>query len=282
MLLAIILLLLIASFALLYFALAPILFKRYESLQEERARGAAQTLENMFVWVTHKKLIFLFALSPVVMGFLFFFLFKNSLLIFVGVVVGFVLPMFVIRYLERLRKRKFQGQLVDALNSLSQSLKAGLSFLQAMEAVIEEMPPPISQEFSTVIKENKMGVPFEESLEKLNKRMAIEELNMMTTAILVARETGGNLTDIFTNLSDTIRAKNRISEQVKTLTTQARLQGIIMSLLPIGFGIMIFKINPEFFDIMYQSDIGRMLLVWCVVSEIIGAVMLNQLSRVEV
>lgn len=127
-----------------------------------------------------------------------------------------------------------------------------------------------------------MGVPLETSFERLNKKMGSEDLNLMSTAILVARETGGNLTDIFTHLSENIRIRKRINDQIKTLTTQARWQGMIMSLLPIVFAFFVINTNKNFFDVMLESEVGRILLVWCVVSEIIGAVMLNRLSRVEV
>jgi tight adherence protein B len=79
-----------------------------------------------------------------------------------------------------------------------------------------------------------------------------------------------------------MRLRNKINQQVQTLTIQARWQGLIMSMLPILFGVFIFKINPGFFDVMTQSDVGRMLLIWCVISEVIGAVLINRLSRVEV
>ncbi|MFC1805259.1 type II secretion system F family protein [Candidatus Omnitrophota bacterium] len=236
----------------------------------------------MFVWVEARKLALYFALSPVILGMIFFFLFKNPALVFVGVAGGFILPMVVLKQLQKIRRKKFASQLVDALISLSQSLRAGLSLLQALEVVVEDLQPPISQELALVVKEHKMGVPLETSFENLNQKMASDDLNMMTTAIMVARETGGNLTDIFNHLSENIRIKKRINDQIKTLTTQARWQGMIMSGLPVVFAVFITNINPTFFETMLETDLGRGLLVWCVVSEVIGAVLLNRLSKIEV
>ncbi|MFC1675072.1 type II secretion system F family protein [Candidatus Omnitrophota bacterium] len=236
----------------------------------------------MFVWVETKKLTLYFALSPVVLGVIFLALFKNPFLTFAGAAFGFILPMIVIKQLHNIRIGKFNSQLVDALISLSQSLRAGLSFLQALEVVVEDLPPPISQELALVVKENKMGVSLEASFERLNKKIGSEDLNMMTTAIMVARETGGNLTDIFAHLSENIRIKKKINDQIKTLTTQARWQGMIMACLPIVFAFFITNINPEFFDIMLEVEIGRALLIGCVVLYAIGAFLLNRLSRVEV
>lgn len=263
-------------------ALIPVLSKRYEEVHRERAERASHSLEDMFIWVNEKKLILVFGLSPIILGAVFFILFGKPFLIGAGFAVGFILPMFVIKILEKKRKKKFYSQLPDALTSLTQSLKAGLSFLQALEVITEELPPPISQEFALLVKEYKMGVALKQSFENLNKKMGSDELNLITTAILVASETGGNLTEIFGHLNENIRQKNRITDQLKTLTTQARLQGVILSALPIVFAILIFKINPDFFDQMVRADIGRLLLVWCVISELIGAIILNKLSRIEV
>ena len=257
-------------------------FKRYEETQTQQAAVAKVRLENMFYMVAQNKLRIIFGLGPVAAGVAFFLIFESKIAIIIGVLLGFILPAIMISQAEKMRRRKFQGQLIDALNSLSQALKAGLSFLQAMELLVEEMPPPISQEFAMLVKQNKMGIPFEKAIEDLNKKMNLEDLNFMTTAILVARETGGNLTELFLHLSDSIRQKNRIFEQVKTLTVQAKLQGIIMSVLPIVFGILVYKMNADFFDIMLQSNIGKILLVYCLVSWIVGTVLLMRLSRVEV
>ena len=263
-------------------ALIPVLSKRYEKVHRERAERASHRLEDMFIWVNEKKLILAFGLSPIILGAIFFILFGKPIFIGAGFAFGFILPMFMIKILEKNRKKKFYSQLPDVLTSLTQSLKAGLSFLQALEVITEELPPPISQEFALLVKEHKMGVVLKESFENLNKKMGSEELNLITTAILVASETGGNLTEIFDHLSENIRQKNRIVDQLKTLTTQARLQGVILSALPIVFAMLIFKINPTFFNQMVQSDIGRLLLVWCVISEVIGATILNKLGRIEV
>jgi len=275
-------LLVLGSIALLSQVFISLFLKRYQKIQEEKTREASRALEDMFVWVEQKRLLFVLGLAPFIGGIVLSILFKKITMFGFGLVLGFVLPSLAIKRMEQLRRRKFEIQLIDALVGVSFSLKAGLSFLQAMEVLVEEMQPPISQEFGLILKENKMGKSLEDSFEQLNKRMKLEDLNLMTTAILVARETGGNLTTVFSHLADAIRQKRRISEQVKTLTTQARWQGIIMTCLPVIFAVVVFRMNPSFFNIMLQSDIGRLLLVWCVISEIIGAVLLNRLSRIEV
>lgn len=277
-----ILLLTLSSAGLLAWALIPVITQRYEKISEQRAARASRSLDEMFIWIGHNKLILIFGLSPIILGIAFFILFENLVLLLAGLVFGFILPMTVINILDKRRKKKFYAQLPDTLTSLTQSLKAGLSFIQALEIIGEELPPPASQEFALLVKEYKMGIPLPESFERLNKKMESEDLNLITTAILIAFETGGNLTDIFSHLNENIRKKNRVGEQLKTLTTQATLQAKILSGLPIMFAILIFKMNPTFFDQMISTGMGRLLLIWCVISEVIGAIVLNRLSHIEV
>ena len=118
-----------------------------------------------------------------------------------GVAIGLLLPRLIVSQLDRIRRRKFIGQLVDGLLLLSSSLKAGLSMLQAFSVLAEEMPPPISQEFGLVLKETKMGVELAEAMDHLKKRMPFNDITLFVTAVLVSRETGGDITHIFGRLS---------------------------------------------------------------------------------
>ncbi len=224
----------------------------------------------------------LIILSPLITAITGLILFQNIVGAIVGCFLGFILPSILAKFKEKARVAKFHSQLVDGLMVLATSLKAGLSFLQALEVLVEEMPQPISEEFGLIMKENKMGIRLEESFEKLNKRLPSEDLNLITTAILIARDTGGNLTIIFENLANSIREKTKISEQVKTLTTQGRWQGVIMSFLPIGFAAFIFKTNPEYLQLMLSSQLGRFLLIYAVISELIGMFLISKLTQVEI
>lgn len=154
--------------------------------------------------------------------------------------------------------------------------------LQSIEALVEELPQPISQEFGLILRENKMGIALEESFENLNRRMPSEELNLLTTAILVARETGGDITQLFDGLVQTIRAKVKLNDNVKTLSMQGKIQGIVMSFLPIAFAILVISFQPDYFDIMLSNPTGRMLIVYAIVSELIGMYMIRMFSRVNI
>ncbi|MBU1928652.1 MAG: type II secretion system F family protein [Candidatus Omnitrophica bacterium] len=274
------------SAALLIYALTSAMPKVLSKPLQNKGDGRLNQPEKKaifsFFGKNGKKQPPLIILSPLITAIIGFILFQNVIGAIAGGVLGLLLPSISVKLKDKARKAKFHSQLVDGLMVLSSSLKAGLSFFQALEVLVEEMPQPISDEFGLIIKENKMGIRFEESFEKLNKRMPSEDLNLITTAILIARDTGGNLTVIFENLANSIREKTKISEQVKTLTTQGRWQGAIMSFLPIGFAAFIFKANPEYLQLMLSSQLGRILLIYAVISELIGMFLISKLTQVEV
>jgi tight adherence protein B len=282
MLKILILILSFSSIGLILWQVLPNVLERFEQSQKKKFDKTVEKLDKMFVEVKREKVFLFFALGPLILGIAGFVLFHNLLVTIAGLVLGFALPSIIVKNLENKRKQKFRNQLPDALLLLSSSLKSGLSFLQAIEVVVEEMPAPISQEFSVFLNENKMGVSFEDALERLNKRMYSEELNLMVTSTLVGRETGGDLSRIFERLVETIRQKNKIARQVETLTLQARWQGMIMMALPIVFAFGISKMNPRFFDIMLHSEIGRFLLIYALISQVVGMFLIRHLSKVEV
>jgi tight adherence protein B len=127
-----------------------------------------------------------------------------------------------------------------------------------------------------------MGVGLDECLLHLKKRIPIDDLGLITSAISVARETGGDLTEIFSQLVFTIREKLKLERKVRALTIQGRLQGLVMSLLPIGFAIFTFYMSPESLKTMIENPTGRLLLMWAAVSEVIGTILIKKFSKVEV
>lgn len=279
------LLILILSFVSVYliaYQIIPALTEKFHKAQAKKVSLAEKQLDAMFVLVKKEKLFLYYTLSPIFFGGLAYMLFNKLIFVLMGGVIGFVLPAFVIKMLEQKRKHKFMNQLVDGLMVISSSLKGGLSLLQAIEVLVEEMPPPISQEFGLIIRENKMGLTLEDSLKRLNERLGIEELGLMINSILVARETGGDLTKVFSRLSVTIRDNRKLKENIRTLTLQGRLQGIIMSILPFIFVSWVLTFNHEHFDIMFNTDQGRMLLMIAVVLQVVGLILIRKFSIIKV
>lgn len=263
-------------------AVYPLWVKLMGQYQSKQVKQTAQKLDNMFLNVPTKKLFLFYTLTPLALAGIALLFTENLVIVLSLAAISVVIPAFVLRVLDSARKRKFQAQLIDSLSIMTSCLKGGLSLLQSMETLVEEMPPPVSQEFSLVLRENRMGIPLDESLERLNQRMKSEDLNLIVTAVSVAREIGGDLTRIFNQLIYTIREKNKLEGKVKTLTIQAKLQGVIMCFLPVVFVLVIYKLNPAFLDFMLQDQLGRNLLVVAGVLQVLGIITIRKLSRVEV
>jgi len=193
--------------------------------------------------------------------------------------LGLLAPRMIVNLMKVQRNKKFHAQLVDSLLLLSSCLRAGLSMLQAFTVVTEEMPAPISQEFGLILKETRMGVSLDEAMIHFRHRIRSDDTNLFVTAVLVARETGGDVTAIFTRLVETLRERKKIKEKIKTLTFMARLQGIVMGLLPIAFSYATYSMDRSHFQFFLTDPLGRLLLLGVVVVQLFGAFLFMRFSR---
>jgi len=259
----------------------PLAAGKISLLQLKKVTKAEAKLETMFIQADRKRLLFFYAVSPLVLATAGFIISNSLIIAFFCAGIGLVIPEFYLRALEAGRRQRLANQLVDGMMLMSSSLKAGLSLLQAIEVLTEEMPPPISQEFGLVLRENKMGITLEDSLKAMQARMNIEELNLIITAILVARQTGGDLTKVLSRLTTTIRDNRKLKDSIATLTLQGRLQGIIMSALPFLFVIWVLSFNRGHFDIMLNTDQGRFLLILAVVLQVVGMFLIRKFSTIK-
>jgi tight adherence protein B len=275
--------LLFASVSSFFFFFLPDFLRLLQQLNERRAERLAAQMDDMFVRVKKKNTVMLYAAAPLILA-VAGFLFTPSQFRFVGVlfgiILGFIFPSIYIRFLAAQRKRKFYAQLIDSLLMMNSALKGGLSLLQAMEVVADEMPEPISQEFAVLIGENKMGVSLEASFDRLYHRMGTPALQQFISAVLLARETGGNLPVIFNRIIQTIRENRKIQQNIETLTIQGKIQGFVMSLLPVVFALFIYSTNPHYFDVMLESSLGRNLLMLAAGLEAVGAVLIMKFSTI--
>jgi len=277
-----ILLLMFGSISLLAYQYIPYFMRRYSEAQKKRTEKAGSQLDQMFIFTERKRLVRLFTIIPFSLGLLGFIILRNPLGAVFGVVLGLISPPIIIKNMAINRKHKFANQLVDALMLLVGALKAGMSLNQAFEVLVEEMPAPINDEFALVVRENKMGVDLGDCLVHLKQRVPVDDLDLINTAIGIVRDTGGDLTEVLENLVFTIREKKKLTDRVRALTVQGRLQGYIMMILPVAFSTFIYFVNPGNFQIMLQDQLGRSLLVWGVISEAIGIILIQKLSKVEV
>lgn len=180
------------------------------------------------------------------------------------------------------RLRRFHHQLGDAIVLIANSLRAGYSFLQAVEMVSREMPAPIGEEFMRLLKELNLGIPTEEALINLAKRVESDDLDLVVTAVLIQRQSGGNLAEVLDNISHTIRERVKIKGQIRTLTAQGRFSGVIVSLLPVGLGLFLFIVNPSYILQLFQNPIGWLMLALAAWGQIIGALIIKKVITIEV
>lgn len=259
----------------------PAIADKYNDWQMKRVGKVADKLEDSFIFLEKKKMVYV-SISPLIFAVLGFLLVRHPLSLVFGFLLGLALPGVLTKILKQMRLKKIHSQLVDSLMILTSSLKGGLSFIQSLEVLREEIPTPISQEIDLVLKENKLGISLEESLRKLRKRVPLEEVNLLVSSVLVARETGGEITKVFARLTETIRDNVKLKEKVATLTLQGRLQGLIMTFLPIVFTIFIYKQNPEHFTIMWETQLGRTLIGVAVVAQIVGMILIKRISTIRI
>jgi len=259
----------------------PFLIGSYDKIQSKRTVKIKAQMEESFVFWEEKRMMLVY-LSPVIFAGAGFILVHHVLGAVCGFLIGIAFPAFMVKMAYQKRINMLRGQLVDGLTLLSSSLKAGLSFIQAIEVLCEEMPPPISQEFKLVLKENKWGMSLEESLVKMRKRIPLQEANLLVSSILIARESGGELPKVLSRLTSTIRDNLKLQEKIATFTLQGRLQGLIMVFLPIGFSYFVYKQNPDHFVIMWQTSIGRLFLIVAVVLEIVGTIIVKKVSTIRI
>lgn len=215
------------------------------------------------------------------------FLMKRIVLGLMVAGLGAWLPFFWINWKRKRRCKAFAGQLLDTLVLMSNSLKAGYSFLQAVELLTREAPSPSREEFKRVVRENSLGVPVEKSLEAMAERLQSEDFDLLVTVIGVQKEVGGNLSEIFDQIASTIRIRQQIKGQIQTLTAQGRMSGYVIAGLPFFLGGAIFVINPKYFvdDFMF-NQIGNFkgwyLLIGCLVMEAIGFGIILKITDIDV
>lgn len=227
------------------------------------------------------------------------FLLLSLVLFFVGIVAGRILhwptilsvvvglallavPNIVVDIKRRRRLKRFMDHFPEALEMFARSLRAGHSFTGAIQLVAQEMPDPIGPEFSKVFEEQNLGIPLRQALIGMTDRVDILDVKFFVTAILIQRETGGNLAEIIDKIAYVIRERFRIQGQLKTFTAQARISGVILSLLPIGVAVVIGVMNPEYLKPLWLERTGRIMIAVAVILQILGMLAIRKIIRIKI
>ncbi|MDD3024759.1 MAG: type II secretion system F family protein [Syntrophomonadaceae bacterium] len=210
-----------------------------------------------------------------------YFLSNNLWLAIIAVICGAFLPHVYLQHQKDRRLRIFNQQLGDALVVMANALRAGFGFQQAMDTVRRELPHPIAMEFTWTLREMNLGFSHEEALLNMGKRLISQDLDMIITAIIIQRQVGGNLAEILDNISQTIRERAKIKQQIRTLTAQGKLSGLIIGFLPVVLIAVMLIINPQYFYVMLNDSRGITILAIACVEEVLGIVIIRKIIDIN-
>jgi tight adherence protein B len=197
-------------------------------------------------------------------------------------IAGYLLPGFYVKYRIGRRLKAFNGQLGDTLTLLSNALKAGYSFAQAIDTVAKNAVPPIADEFARAVREMNLGGSPDEALQNITKRIASADFDLVATAYSIHRTVGGNLAEILDNIAYTIRERVRIKGEIATLTAQARASGTLITFLPLVLATFMYFVTPTYFRPMFENFIGWILIAIGAFMIFIGNLIIRRVIAIEV
>ncbi|KGM56726.1 type II secretion protein F [Lysobacter arseniciresistens ZS79] len=206
----------------------------------------------------------------------------NLLLPIAAVLLLAILPRKIYVWMRQRRIDRIQEQLPDGLLMLAGSMKAGVGFGPAMEAMVADGMPPLAQELALVLREQRMGVKTEEALDHFAERVPVQDVKLFVSAVQISREVGGNLAESLTILAETLRRRLIMEGKVKALTSQGRLQGIVMAMLPVAMVAFLAFAYPETMRPMFHTPIGWTVIAICAVMEYLGYRMCRKIMTIDV
>jgi tight adherence protein B len=201
---------------------------------------------------------------------------------FVGAGLGWTMPFIYLRHRRKKRLRRFEEQFPEALDMLSRALRAGHAFTTAMSMVADEAPDPIGPEFRKSFDEQNFGLPLKDALNNLSERVPLLDVRFFVTAVLIQRETGGNLSEILDNLAHVVRERFKILRQVRVYTAHGRLTGYTLLALPAGLSMLLYMLNPDLMNLLFRERMGQMLLTAAIVLQVIGFFWIKHVVKIEV
>jgi tight adherence protein B len=196
--------------------------------------------------------------------------------------VMFSLPWIWLWNQRRVRLKKFAAQLSDALELVARALRAGHSLGAGMHVVAEEMPSPIADEFGRVFEEQNLGIPIEDAMRAMCERVPNLDLRFFVTSVAIQRQTGGDLAEILDKIGYVVRERFRILGQVKALTGEGRLSGVVLIALPFAlFGFML-NAKPDYVEVLWTTDLGKKMSIGAIIAQILGAAVIRKIVNIKV
>lgn len=203
-------------------------------------------------------------------------------LMIVAAVVGFMLPAWYVHVKKSRRQATIGRQLVECLQLISNALRSGFAFTQAVELAAKQVTAPMKDELDHFLRDNALGARTDDALKALADRTGSVDVEMMVTSIMVQRTTGGNLSEILENVAETVRERERLQGEIRALTAQQRLTGFILSIYPLVLAVLFFLLAPSVMKVLWEEEVGRVLLVIAGTLQVIGFLTIRQVLKLEV
>lgn len=251
-------------------------------LRFQSAIHLKQLLDQADLHITPSRLILLAGLAGTLGAMAASVVSGSLILMIAGGVLAAAIPFVHVWWKRKKRFDAFLEHLPDALDLMSRGLSAGHAFSEALHMVSREMPDPIAGEFHKTYEEQNLGLSLKLALENLTQRMPLLDLRMCVTAVLIQRETGGNLAEILEKVAYTIRERFRILGDLKTLTTSSRLSAWLLCGLPIGVALMITALNPEYMSVLWKDPRGHYLIALALFMQLTGMVIVRKILRIKI
>jgi tight adherence protein B len=258
-----------------------VLRRAFEQYQARYVARSLRDLSDMFLFLEPRQIVLLNATAMALFAGLGLWA-GGVLLGALAAALGFFAPALGVGLYRRRRLRRFEVQLTEALQQMANALKAGLAFHQAVEQVARDALPPLSQEFGLYLKEVKLGVPADEALSAMAARVGSEDLELVAASTNLARQMGGNLAGMFETIAGTVRERFRLEGRIRALTSQGKLQGIIVAALPVFVAAFLDWYRPDLMQPLFQTAYGYALIGAIVLLETTGFVLIRRIVTIEV
>jgi tight adherence protein B len=254
----------------------------WESYEEKYLEGAERSMDDLFLTIPAQQLLWLSILTAFGAFTVGFVLSKSVVLGLILGVPGFFIPRLALKIVRQQRTKKFGEQLIEAMVTVTNALRSGFALPKAFQLIAQDMPKPICQEFGILCQELRLGMEVEESLVNMLERVPSQDLDLMTTSIAISNSVGGNLAEVFDRIAETVRERHRIEGRIDSLTAQGKMQGLLVSILPIFVAVMINFIDPKMMEPMFTRPIGWAVLTGMAIFEFLGYFFVRKITNIEV
>ena len=250
--------------------------------QQSMASDASDTLGSMFIFMNARQLLVINILTAIFVPLVVLVVSGNPIFAGIGFLVGLVLPRKVVGFIRKRRLSTIEAQLPDALLMLSGSIRAGASLQLGLEAVAVDGQPPLSQEFDLLMRELRVGVDFAEALKHFEERAPLPDVLLMTSAMSLSRDVGANLSETLTSVANTLKSKQQLEGRIRSLTSQGKMQGVVMAGLPILLIVVLRFMEPEAMEPMFTRWYGWVVVAIIAMMTMLGYHFIRKITTIDV